>query len=71
MTNEYVSICTDCRLSRKYKGSRIEFGADECSQSLDRMPIVKKRNFAEPVVSNTSFVYAMPNRFHLLKVDED
>lgn len=58
------------RVARKYKSSRIEYDADECDQSLERLPVVKKRNFAEPV-NNPNSAFSMTNRFLLLGIDED
>jgi hypothetical protein len=55
---------------RKYKSSRIEYDVDECAQSIEHIPVVKKRNFAEPI-NNTPSAFSMANRFLLLGIDED
>jgi hypothetical protein len=58
---------TDCRL-RKYKGSKIEWAADECAQSLERLPPPKPRKEVPPPKKT---IITMANRFHLLNLDED
>jgi len=53
---------------RKYKGSKIEWDADECAQPLERaQPRWAPRERAPPVKKPLN---PMANRFHLLNLDD-
>jgi hypothetical protein len=56
-----------CMMSRgAYKGSRIEWYADECAQPLPKIQYVPKR---EPVSAPVKKTNTMVNRFQMLNID--
>ncbi|KAJ2892409.1 RNA recognition motif containing protein [Zalerion maritima] len=58
-----------CMMSRlKYKGSKIEWDADECAQPLEKVQPLRLRNQA-PAPKKT--LNPMANRFQLLNLDDD
>ncbi|KAL6718394.1 hypothetical protein ACLMJK_004483 [Lecanora helva] len=58
-----------CMMSRAtYKGMRIEWCPDKCSEPLPKIQVApKKENVAPPVVKNSP----MMNRFQMLNIDDD
>lgn len=73
MSRRYVSRITKPLFdtnpsSRRYKGTRIDWTADECAQSLDRMPVHNHRRVPS-VVQPRRETNSIANRFGLLDLD--